>query len=205
MKEFANLKKINSDYKATVDTLTAEYNSEAVSDSSYSDALIAQRVTERNARFNERIDQAAKNAVESAAPEISSLRKALKKYITTSADPATLATLQSLIAGGVELSPAEVEAFADGAGYAVLRLLEKHSGGHIKAPKPNGMEKDIGELERHFRNARAYRGGMANATTETFWGQSAVVGSGIQQGMIDKFDRKADEIAGRLACLSANN
>ena len=199
MKEFESLKKINDNYKTAIDALSVEYETDADRDSRYSDELIAQRVAERNARFNAEIDKAAQKAVDAAAPEIAKLRKVLKEYITTSGDPATLSTIQALIAGGVELTDAEIAAFADGAGYAVLRLLEGPSKGHVQAPKLDKLEAELKELEAHFRNLRAYRGGMAGASTETFWGRSASVGSVIQQGMNDKFHEKVDEIAAQWA------
>lgn len=196
MKElFENLKKLSNDYKAAVDSLSEDYDLDGRRDYLYSDEIKAQRVAERNARFNAEIDAAAKKAVDAATPEFAKLREKLRVYITTSADPATLATLQSLIAGGVELNDAEVAAFADGAGYAVLRLLEGPSKGKVQAPKLDALEAGLKELEAHFRNLRAYRGGMAGASTETFWGQSAAVGSVIQQGMIDRFHEKVNGIA----------
>lgn len=192
---FENLKKINDGYKTAIDALSVEFETDAARDARYSDEIKAQRVEERNARFNTEIDAAAKKAVDAATPEFAKLREKLRVYITTSADPATLATLQSLIAGGVELNDAEVAAFADGAGYAVLRLLEGPSKGKVQAPKLDALEAGLKELEAHFRNLRAYRGGMAGASTETFWGQSAAVGSVIQQGMIDRFHEKVNGIA----------
>lgn len=205
MREFEALNRISNNYKTAIDALSVEYETDAARDSRYSDELIAQRVAERNSRFNAEIDAAAKKAVEAAAPEFAKLREKLRTYITTSADPATLSTLQALIAGGVQLSEAEIAALADGAGYAVLRLLEGPSKGHVQAPNLDKLEADLKELESHFRNLRAYRGGMAGASTETFWGRSASVGSVIQQGMIDKFSGKVDEIAGRWACVSGEN
>lgn len=195
MREFETLKKINDNYKAAIDALSVEYEADAARDARYSDELIAQRVAERNARFNAEIDAAAKKAVDAAAPEFVKLRERLRTYIATSADPATLSTLQALISGGVELTDAEITAFADGAGYAVLRLLEGPSKGHVQAPKLDKLEVGLKELEAHFRNLRAYRGGVASASAERFWGQSAAVGSGIQAGMIDRFHTKVDEAA----------
>lgn len=195
MKEFEVLMKLSDDYKADVDSLSEDYDLDGRRDYQFSDEIKAQRVAERNARFNSEIDAAAKKAVDAAAPEFAKLREKLRAYITTSADPATLATLQSLIAGGVELNDAEVAAFADGAGYAVLRLLEGPSKGKVQAPKLDALEAGLKELEAHFRNLRAYRGGMDGACAETFWGQSAAVGSVIQQGMIDRFHTKVDEAA----------
>lgn len=151
MREFETLKKINDNYKAAIDALSVEYEADAARDARYSDELIAQRVAERNARFNAEIDAAAKKAVDAAAPEFVKLRERLRTYIATSADPATLSTLQALISGGVELTDAEITAFADGAGYAVLRLLEGPSKGHVQAPKLDKLEVGLKELEAHFR------------------------------------------------------
>lgn len=205
MQEFEAMKRISDNYKATVDSLSEDYDLDGRRDYQYSDEIKAQRLQERNDRFNAEIDKAAQKAVEAAAPEFAKLRERLRTYIATSADPATLSTLQALIAGGVELTEAEIAAFADGAGYAVLRLLEGPSKGHVQAPKPDKLEADLKELEGHFRSLRAYRGGMASASTETAWGMSATVGSVIQQGMIDKFPKKVDEIAGRWACVSGKD
>ena len=205
MREFESLKKINSNYRDAVDSLSEDYDLDGRRYYQFSDEIKAQRLQERNARFNAEIDAAAKKAVEAAAPEFAKLREKLRTYITTSGDPDTLSTLQALIAGGVELTEAEITAYADGAGYAVLRLLEGPSKGRVQAPKLDAMEQDLKSLEAHFRNLRSYRGGMASASTETAWGMSATVGSVIQQGMIDKFPGKVDEIAGRWACVSGKD
>lgn len=202
MQEFERLKTINNNYKTAIDALSVEYETDTARDSRYSDELIAQRVAERNARFNAEINSAAQKAVNSSAPEFAKLREKLRTYITTSADPATLSTLQAMIACGVELTDAEIAAFADGAGYAVLRLLEGPSKGKVQAPKLDALEAGLKELEAHFRNLRAYRGALAGASTETFWGQSAAVGSVIQKNMIDKFPEKLDETATRWAGIS---
>lgn len=201
MREFESLKKINDAYKTAIDALSVEYETDSARDSRYSDELIAQRVTERNSRFNAQIDQEAQKAINAAAPEFVKLREALRAYITTGSDPVTLSTLQALISGGVQLTDAEIAAFADGAGYAVLRLLEGPSKGHVQAPKLDKLEAGLKELESHFRNLRAYRGGMAAASAEGAWGMSATVGSVIQQGMIDKFHEKVDGIAAQWSSI----
>lgn len=202
MKEcFERLKRINENYKTAIDALSVSYSTDSARDSRYSDELIAQRATERNSRFNAQIDQEAQKAINAAAPEFVKLREALRAYITTGSDPVTLSTLQALISGGVQLTDAEIAAFADGAGYAVLRLLEGPSKGHVQAPKLDKLEAGLKELESHFRNLRAYRGWMAAASTERFWGQSAAVGSVIQQGMIDKFHEKVDGIAAQWSSI----
>lgn len=202
MKEcFEKLKKVNDEYRADVDSLSEDYDLDGRRDYLYSDEVKAQRVQERNARFNAEIDTAAKKAVDKAAPEFVKLREALRSYITTGSDPVTLSTLQALISGGVELTDAEITAFADGAGYAVLRLLEGPSNGHVQAPKLDKLEAGLKELEAHFRNLRVYRGGMAAASAEGAWGMSATVGSVIQQGMIDKFREKVDGIAAQWSSI----
>lgn len=202
MKEcFEKLKKINDEYRADVDSLSEDYDLDGRRDYLYSDEVKAQRVQERNARFNAEIDAAAKKAVDAVAPEFVKLRERLRTYITTGSDPVTLSTLQALISGGVELTDAEIAAFADGAGYAVLRLLEGPSKGHVQAPKLDKLEAGLKELEAHFRSLRAYRGGMAGASAEGAWGMSATVGSVIQQGMIDKFHEKVDGIAAQWSSI----
>ena len=198
---FEKLKKISAEYRENVDSLAQDYDLESRHDFQLRDEIKAQRAAERNARFNGLIDRAAQKAMEAAEPEITRLRERLKQYITSSSDPATLSTLQSLLAGGVTLSSAEIEAFADGAGYAVLRLLERPSGGHIQAPRVEGLEKDVDELTAYFRSIRAYRGGMADATSEIFWGMSAPVGSKIQEGMLTHFSEKLDAMQQRWAAL----
>lgn len=170
----------------------------------YADEIKSQRLQERNKRFNEQIEQAAQKAVEAAAPEIATLRAEVRAYATSTADVEKVQTIAALLSTGVKLTDSEIAAYSEGAGYAVMKLLEKASGGKITAPKLEDLERDVSDLEAHFRNVRAYRGGMAAASTETFWGQSAVVGSVIQKGMIDKFPGKVDEITSRLSCISAN-
>lgn len=63
MKEFEVLKRISTNYKTAVDALSVEYETDAARDSRYSDEIKAQRVQERNSRFNAEIDKAAQKAV----------------------------------------------------------------------------------------------------------------------------------------------
>lgn len=194
---FEKLNRINNSYKNTIGDLGTQFLTESERDSRYSDELIAERVRERTDRFNAEIEKAAEKAREAAAPTISELRERLREYVAFSGDPSTLATLQSLIVGGVELSEGEVEAFAANASYPAQLLLEKVSGGRFKAKRLEDFEKDLAELAVHFRNLRSYRGGMTSITTETFWGSSATVGSFIEQKQIDGFAAKLDEISSR--------
>ncbi len=92
--------------------------------------------------------------------------------------------------------------FADGAGYAILRLLEKPSKGHVKAPSLEGYEQELKDLESHFRSISSYRGGMAGISPDRPWGQAPAVGSVIMQGMIDKLPAKMDAMAETWACIT---
>ena len=198
---FERLLKISNDYREKVDDLAQDWDLDGRRDYLYADEIKAQRVQERNSKFNKLIDEAAQEAAEKAEPEIAKLRECLKQYITGSSDLATLSTLQSLIAAGVQLNNTEINAFAQAGGYGVLKMLERPSGGHIQAPRVEGLKKDVDELTAYFRSIRAYRGEMADATSETFWGMSAPVGSTIQQGMIAGFGAKLDEIQRRWNAL----
>lgn len=201
MKMFENLNRISNNYKAVIDALSAEFSAESERDSRYSDELIAERRAERTGRFNAEIEKAAEKAREDAAPIIEKLRTALKEYVAFGGDPSTIAALQSLIVGGVELSKGEVEAFAANASYPAQLLLEKVSGGHFTARKMADFEADLQELSAHFRNLRAYRGGMSIISTEGFWGQSAALGSFTQERLIDGFAAKLDEISARWTAV----
>lgn len=198
---FDHLLKISNNYKETVDDLAQDCDLDGRRDYLYADEIKAQRVQERNSKFNKLVDRAAEEAAERAMPEIGKLRERLKQYVTSSSNPAAMQTLQALLAGGVELSSAELAAFAEGADYATLRLLEKPSGGHIQAPSLADMEKDVKELAAHFRSLRAYRGAIAGASTEIFWGMPAPVGSKIQEGMLTHFPEKLDAMQQRWAIL----
>lgn len=198
---FDKLKKISSDYKNAVDALAPDYQSDGARDHLWSEAEQARRKTERNAAYNAEIDKLARKAQEQAAPVIAELREAVQRYITSSTDPATLTTLQGLIAAGVALTDAEINAFAQKGGYGVLRLLERPSRGHVKAPVPEVYEKELQELERYFRDIKSYRGGLAAISTDRPWGQYPAVGNVIAEGKINGFAGKVDGFAERWAVL----
>ncbi len=198
---FGKLKQISSDYRAAVDELAEDYELAGRQDYLYNNEIKAQRVQQRNADFNNRISQAAARAQEAAAPEIVKLRGAIQAYITDSTDPATVQTRQALLSAGVELSDMEIVAFAEKGGYAVLRLLEKPSKGHVVAPDPMRFEQELRDLEIHFRDIGAYRGGLASISTDRPWGQAPATGSVIVRGMIDKLPAKLDAMAARWAVL----
>jgi len=200
---FEKLKEIASDYRTAVDELAEEYELDGRQDYLYNDEIKAQRVQERNADFNERIARVAAKAQEAATPEIAKLRGAIQAYITTSTDPATVQTLQALLSAGVELSSAEIEAFAQKGGYGVLRLLEKPSMGHIVAPSPERYERELKDLERNFRDIGFYRGKLAAIGPGGYFGQGSTVSSVVMQGMIDKLPAKLDAMAERWACITA--
>lgn len=202
---FGKLKKISDNYKETVDDISENYDLDGRKDYLYSDEVKAERQQKRNTRFHAEVDEVAQKAVRDAAPLIAKLRTAMRKYIVTSADPTTLATLQSLISGGIELADLEIEAFAAEGGYAVLRMLENHSS-RIQAPKPDALEADAKELESYFRNLTVYRGGsLAETSTARPWGQSPVLGSAIEEGRINGFGAKLEEMATRWACVFGEN
>ncbi len=198
---FEALKRISNDYRATVDGLGEDYELAGRQDYLYNDTLKGQRVQQRNADFNERIAQAAARAQTAAGLEIGKLRAALQTYITNSTDPATVQTLQALLAAGVELSDIEIAAFAEKGGYAILKLLEKPSRGHIVAPAPERYKLEMDNLERHFKDLWAYRGSMADFGPGGYAGRSSAVGSVIMQGKLDKFPAEVDAMAQRWAAL----
>lgn len=199
---FEKLNRINSRYRSTIDALSAEFVTESERDARYSDELIAERVRDRTDRFNGEIEKAATEAVQDAAPLVEKLRTALKEYVASAGDPASLTALQSLIAADVNLSDAEIQAFASTAtSYSAQLLLEKASGGHFTARRMGDFEADLQGLTSHFRSLRAYRGGMTGLTTEIFWGSSATVGSFIEQKQIDGFAAKLDEISARWTAV----
>lgn len=202
---FEKLKKISDNYKETVDDISENYDLDGRKDYVYNDTVRVERQQKRNIRFHGEIDAAVQKSVKDAEPLIAKLRTALRKYVVTSSDPTTLATLQSLIAGGVELTDLELGAFADGAGYAVLRLLENHSKGRVHAPELGKLESDAKELESYFRNLTAYRGSMAETSTARPWGQSPVMGNAIEASRINGFGDKLEEMATRWACVFGDN
>jgi len=200
---FERLKKISSNYRAAVDELAPAYTKDAAPDASYNDEIRAERARARNNDYNARIDALARKAQEAAAPEIAELRRAIQAYTTSSTDPATLATLQGLISAGVELSDAEIKAFAQKGGYAVLKLLERPSKGHVKAPDPMRFEQELRDLEIHFKDISTYRGGLAKISPDKPWGLVPVTGNVIMAGRLDKFPAKLDAMAERWACITA--
>lgn len=200
---FERLKKISSNYRAAVDELAEEYELDGRRDYLYNDEIKNQRVQERNADYNAKIDVLAKKAQETAGPEIVKLRETIQTYITNSTDPATVQTLQALLAAGVELSSAEIEAFVKKGGYAILRLLEGPGKGHIKAPDPMRFEQELKDLATHFEDISTYRGGLAKISPDKPWGLVPVTGNVIMAGRLDKFPAKLDAMAERWACIAA--
>ena len=201
--ELETLKKISNEYMEGVDKLgpVYEYQTRHAADHLYNDKERERRVAERNADFNGQIDALAQEAREKAAPVIAQLRRAMKEYMTSSTDLAALTALQGLITAGVALTDAEITAFAEKGGYGVLRLLEKPSRGHIKAPSAEAFERAMDDLERHFRDIGCYRSDLAAISTERPWGQGPTVGNVIMKGMIADFPQKLDELAERWALL----
>lgn len=200
MTEFETFKKLSTDYKVAVDALGEPYKRETASDLPYSTETIVRRVEERNDRYNDKIESLAASAADKAAPEIGKLRDKLGAYITRS-DPDKIATLQALIASGVELTSFEIESFARGACYAVLKLLERPSKGHVQAPDVDALRRDLRKIETHFQNLQFYRGDLAKIGTLSMFGQSSTVSSIAVSNSIDGFPAHLDEIATRWTCV----
>ena len=201
--ELAELKKISVEYKDAVDELSSayEYQVRYAEDHLYNDAERERRVAARNADFNGKICALAQKAQADAAQVISQLREEFQEYITTSTNPATIQTVSALLSAGVELSNMEITAFAENGGYGVLRLLEKPSKGHIKAPDPATFEREVSNLERHFRDISSYRGALAAISTERPWGQGPSTGNAIMKEALKHFPEKLDEMAQHWAFL----
>lgn len=85
--------------------------------------------------------------------------------------------------------------------YYVLRLLEKPSRGHITAPRLEKFEAEVADLERHFRDILAYRGGLASIGSGGYFGQASTTSSVIMKGMIDGLPGKLEAMAERWAIL----
>ena len=198
---FDRLLKISSEYRETVDSLAQDHDLESRHDFQLRDEIKAQRAAERNARFNAEIDKAAKKAAEAATPEINKLRSAIRKYITSSDDAGALAAVQALVSAGVELSATELAAFSGKGGFAVRKLLEKHTSGKVKPLSVESLEGDLKELETFFRDITAYRSELGDINTARPWGQSGAVGSVIMQGQLDKFPEKLGEMAARWSAV----
>lgn len=196
---FEYLETVSNDYKARIDELSAEYEREEQTDQRYNDELREQRHRERLPEYDAKIKALAEKAQERAQAEIDRMRTRLKEYITSSSDPATMQALSSLIASGVKLTSAEVKAFADGAGYAILRMLEPMGGGQITAPRLDGLQNDINALEGYFKRLEVYRGKMGDTNTAQPrpYGQSGRVASTIQAGQIGHFHDRLSEMEPR--------
>lgn len=201
MKYFDKLERICNDYKTAIDALGVEYERESRYDAQYNENVQNKRRQDRNSVYDAKIVGLAKEAKTAAAPEIAKLRAALQEYVTTSADPATLQTLQTLLAAGTTLTGAEINAFEAAGGYAVLRLLEGPSNGHIQAPRLDAMERDLIDLTGFFGRLDAYRGTMGDTNPGTPFGQSGGVGSVIMEGQIDGFPARLAEMSTRWAVM----
>lgn len=202
MKEhFEKLKKIYADYKTAVDALAPAYVKDAAPDASYNDTIQAERAQARNEKFNAEIDRLAAKAEADATTEIEKLRAAVHSYIVNSTDPATVQTLQALLSAGVELSSAEIDSFAQKGGYAVLRMLERHSGGHVQAPSLEQFNQDVKDVILHVQGLKYYRGELAAIGTGGLFGQSAEMSNIVVGGWFNTFPAELDKMAERWAVL----
>lgn len=198
---FEKLERISNDYRNAVGELSVKYEKESRFDVQYNDEIRAKRHKDRAAVYDAEIVKLAEKAVTEAEPEIAKLRTALQTYITTSADPAVLQTLQTLLAAGTTLTSAEIAAFEAKGGYAVLRLLEEPSHGHVQAPRLDALERDLTDLQGYFGRLSAYRAGMGDTNPNMPFGQSGGVGSTIMQGQVEKFSAKLAEMSSRWAVM----
>lgn len=198
---FEKLERISNDYRNAVDELGVKYEKESRFDVQYNDEVKAKRHQDRAAVYDTEIIKLADQAKAAAESEIAKLRAALQTYITTSADPTVLQTLQTLLAAGTTLTGAEISAFEAKGGYAVLRLLEETSKGLVHAPRVEGFETDLVELSGYFGRLSVYRAEMGDTNPGMPFGQSGGVGSTIMQCQIEKFPAKLAEMSTRWAVM----
>ena len=203
--EFKDLITFSEQYKTAVDAVYAEYKQEEARDTRYSDEVRAQRAARRNAEANQKIDSAAENALNRAAQSIERLRGKMQAYVTDPGDAAALQALQALTVSGVELSASEIDAFAQKGGYAILRILEKASGGRFSAPSLDTMETDLKDLESYFRSLVSYRGALCgispllpqNKPQNKFF--SAI--SAAREGVIERFSGTVEKMSERWSVI----
>lgn len=199
-KHFEIIEQAAADFIKRVDAIIPGQQVEAKSDHYFADAVQSQRREARRAAAEFAINDGAKAAREKATAEVEAMRTAFKKYMTATSDPGALQSLQALVNAGVELTPAEVEAYAATGDYATLRILEPHSKGRVTAPSVEAFEQDMRAILGHFDMLTAYSGPaceLAEAVTARPWGQSARVNGAILKGTIPTFPGKLAEIAAR--------
>lgn len=208
---FTNLKKISAAYKADVDELAEKWELAGRQDYQFTDEVKAQRIQDRNADYANRLTAIADRAQREAEKEIEKLRNTLQKWVVTSDSADTLQGLQAALSAGVALTVQEAAMFAQNGGYLTGKLLEKATGGRFTAQSVTGYEDDLKELARHFKELRYYRGGMASAFTDGYFGNAAyaksgsgltaVVSSGVMAGQLDRFPEKVAEMETRWAVV----
>ncbi len=201
---FANIQKAQNDYIRRIDNLAAAQNKEAQTDYIFSDAVKRDRLEARRKAAQFAMSDGAREAKQKAAVEVEAMKQAFRAYIVKPTDPATLASLQALLSGGVDLTDREIQAYADMGNYTILRLLQPYSRGRVTVPDIDAFERDMGEILSHFDTLSAYSGAnneLADFVTARPWGQSAAVNGAILKGSIPKFPGKLEEIASRWAIV----
>ena len=199
-KHFEIIGKASRDFIKSVDSIIPEIQAEAERDKSFADFVQRDRQAARREYAAKIINDGAAAAKRTAQAEIDAMRSAFKKYMTTTKDPGALQSLQALISGGVELSPAEVEAFAATGDYATLRLLEPHSKGRVKAPGLEEFDRDMKELALYFDGLSSYCGPaceLADYTTARYFGMPPKTAGTVVKGRADNFQATLEEIATR--------
>lgn len=201
MNSFDTLKKIFANYKSDVDALETEYRQDVARDLTFNDKIIAERAQRRNEAYGNRIDVLSDRARTAAAQEIGKLKAALNEYVTTSTatDKDKIQTLSALLAAGVELTGREITAFADGAGYAVLRMLAPHSNGRIIAPDLSRLEQDLKDIKLRADALRHYRGPLLHDTggISGLFGQDGFGSNATATVLLENAPAELDEMAGR--------
>lgn len=201
---FDRLAKISNDYVNTINSMIPAYQQGEAGDTVYNAEVQQQRRATRTAEAAQNITKEAENMKKAASAEIEAMKAAFRKYMTNTSNPAALQSLTALIAGGAELTSAEIEAFAAESDFAILRLLEPRSRGRVTAPKYEAFDRDMGDIMTFFNQLCAYSGPaseLAACIEARPWGQSARVNGAILKGTIPNFPGKLDTIAERWAVV----
>ncbi len=201
---FDNLAKASADFIKGVNAIIPDVQKNAAEDANWAEFVQKDRREARAAYVAATINEGAATAKRKAEAELDAMRAAFKKYMTAVTDPTALQSLQALVNAGVELTPAEVEAYATTGDYATLRVLEPHSKGRVKAPDLTRFETDMRELALYFDGLTSYSGPaceLADYTTARYFGLPSRTGGTIIKGKADHFQATLDEIAARWSMV----
>lgn len=155
-KYFDTIKQASAGFVAAVDSMIPDYQREANADRQYNADLQQQRRADRNTNTRRAVEAAAAAAKSAADAAISEMKGDFDAYMMKS-HPA-LPTLQAMLSAGVQLTEQEIKTFAQTQNFAILRLLEKPSRGHIVAPDRARFDNDMQELTSLFNSLAGYCG-----------------------------------------------